>query len=106
MKRAQYGSTNIQVTLKEFMDLEGSTDPKKWVTKPYCPDCGEPVHSYDKRGALGFRAARNEVTQKRERQPQPGFHHYDVDKSDTTSAVLTCPSSFRDDPRFKLPELR
>ncbi|MDX2027081.1 MAG: hypothetical protein SFW62_00415 [Alphaproteobacteria bacterium] len=105
MRRAEYGKGGELLSLKAFMDRAGSDDPKKWIVKPHCHDCGEEVFAYDKRGARGFHAARDEVT-KHVPRTKPGFHHYPVDPADTTSPVLTCPSSFRDDPRFKDPRLK
>lgn len=104
MKLAQYGKGGDLVSLKAFMDRAGSDNPKEWVTKPHCPDCHEEVHAYDRRGARGFSAARDEVT-KRVPRVKPGFSHYPVDPADATSPVLTCPSSFRDDPRFRSAQL-
>ncbi|MDP9126898.1 MAG: hypothetical protein M3N08_01370, partial [Pseudomonadota bacterium] len=103
MQRAEFGKGGDLVTLRKFMDLAGSDDPKKWVVKPYCPECGEQVHAYDKRGARGFWATRDEVTKRR---TPPGFSHYAVDPADTKSPVLLCPNSFRDDPRYTTPNLR
>ena len=89
MEIARHGLAGDLVDLTTFISLEG-TEPRKWKVHPICPECGERVHLYDVKGAMGFRETGNEVTNPR---AKPGFHHYDNPLDD-------CPNSFRDDPRF------
>ena len=98
-KYARYGKDGPVITLREFLDREGKTDPNivgqnghiGWSVDPLCCDCHTRVHIYDVLGALGFKSVQKDVTK---RHRVPGFHHYDHNPD------RACPSYFAGDPDF------
>lgn len=82
-----------RVDLPTFLRLRIS-NPEILKQRPRCPDCGRDVHTFDEKGAKGFRIVDEEVSSRGKKRALPGFHHYDH------GAAADCPQSFANDPRY------
>jgi hypothetical protein len=94
MKKALRLLDQEPLTLAQYVRAEGGeTDPHQWEVAPSCSACGASVHTYDMKGALGFKDAAREVDGRLIRRP-PGFEHANH------AAALDCPLSFPNDPLY------